>query len=375
MKFLILVSIIVLSLIGVVGVQESFASLSSPISGEMALSNIPKLGETAQLTITTNIVTRSYNYQNYTIGIILPPGFELVDTENFIFNEEHTEKFQNNKGRENDKIFAKEILVSDSVDIQTITSVVTIKAVQTGNWTLNAPPSSLNVIVGEDESFLVDRFVSITSNQDPLPEPSILIYQSNFEYEFQDDAVIINNNFTRLGILKTGTEYYVIQKAEFTASSFGDKDTRVDATIGFAIQPGDHILEPPMHKNATDTEHKEFSIKTQKQSKEFPQQSSIKNSFDFVVDIENPFYIQFPFVIDKPGQYTRQFYKTTHIFEGPGSSGMGGLVVVEKYSKAINENSVCKNDDYRRLIKHDYSTVVCVDSETAWKLIGRGWGL
>lgn len=115
----------------------------------------------------------------------------------------------------------------------------------------------------------------------------------------------------------------------------------------------------------------EFSMKHQKLIKEFPKQSSIEDSYDFIVDAKNPFYIKFPFVVEEPGQYTRQFYRTTHIFEGPSGSAMGGLVVVEKFSKAVDENSVCKNEDFRRLIKHDYSTVACVDSETAWKLIAN----
>jgi len=49
---------------------------------------------------------------------------------------------------------------------------------------------------------------------------------------------------------------------------------------------------------------------------------------------------------------------------------MGGLVVVEKFSKAVDENGTCKNDEFRRLIKYDYSAVACVNSEIAWKLIG-----
>ena len=202
-----------------------------------------------------------------------------------------------------------------------------------------------------------------------------IISWDDFEYEFQGNAAIFKNNLAGLGILESGQEYYIAQKADFKASSFGDKDTKVAATIGYAIQPGDQMLHPPMHENVTNADHEEFSMKIQKQSKEFPKQSKIKNSYDFVVDIENPFYIKFPFVIDESGQYTRQFYKTTHVFEGPGSSGMGSLVVVDKFSKAVDKNGVCKNDNFRRLIKHDYSTVACVDGLSAFKLIGRGWGI
>ena len=202
-----------------------------------------------------------------------------------------------------------------------------------------------------------------------------IIPWDDFENEFQEDAAIFKNNLAGLGILEAGTEYYIVQKAEFTASSFGDKDTKVNATIGYAIQPGDQMLRPPMHENATDAEHEEFMQKVNKQREEFPRQSTIGNLYDFIVDVENPFYIQFPFIIEESGQYTRQFYKKTHIFEGPAGSGMGGLVVVDKFSKAVDENAQCNNEEFRRLIKHDYSTVVCVDSETAWKLIGRGWGI
>jgi len=210
---------------------------------------------------------------------------------------------------------------------------------------------------------------------EPLKTQIEIIGWGDFEYEFQENAAIFKNNLAGLGILEAGTEYYIVQKAEFTASSFGDKDTRVNATIGYAIQTGDQILRPPMHENATDAEHEEFMMKMQKQSEVFPQQSPIKYSYDFVVDVKNPFYIKFPFVIEEPGQYTRQFYKNTHISQGPGSSGMGGLAVVDKFSKAVDENGECKNAEFRRLIKHDYSNLVCVDPASIWKLKERGWAL
>ncbi len=202
-----------------------------------------------------------------------------------------------------------------------------------------------------------------------------IIPWEDFEYEIIGKGAIFKNDLMGLAILEAGTQYFAIVKAEFTESSFGDKPTAVDATAGYAIKKGDHIPRPPMHENATDKEHMEFSMKQQKLIEEFPKQSSIEDSYDFVVDVKNPFYIKFPFVVEESGQYTRQFYRTTHIFEGPSGSAMGGLVVVDKFSKAVDENSVCKNEDFRRLIKHDYSTVVCVTGETAWKLIGRGWGI
>ena len=217
-------------------------------------------------------------------------------------------------------------------------------------------------------------FISVNVAEASVQNYTIIKW-GDFEYEFQGDATMVTNNMTQISILEEGKEYYVIQKAEFQTSSFGDRDTRVNATIGFAIQPEDQMLRPPMYENATDAEHEEFMKKAQKQGEEFPHQSSIANSYDFVVDIENPFYIKFPIILDESGQYTRQFYKKTHIFEGPASSEMGGIVVVDKFSKAVDESSQCKNDDLRRLIKHDYSTVACVNFSSALKLIEREWGI
>ena len=80
-------------------------------------------------------------------------------------------------------------------------------------------------------------------------------------------------------------------------------------------------------------------------------------------------------MLNESGQYTRQFYKNTHIFEGPSSSGMGGLVVVDQFSKAVDENGECKNEKFRRIIKHDYSTMVCVYPSTVSKLQDSGWAV
>jgi hypothetical protein len=54
---------------------------------------------------------------------------------------------------------------------------------------------------------------------------------------------------------------------------------------------------------------------------------------------------------------------------------MGGTVVVEKFSKTMDEGGICRDDNHRRLIKHDYTVVACVSFDTGVKLIERGWGL
>ena len=203
-----------------------------------------------------------------------------------------------------------------------------------------------------------------------------IIPWNNSEYSFEGDAAIFKNNLAGIPILEANTEYYAIQKADFEAENFGNKDTNVAATIGFAILPGDLIPHPPMGENVTDTDYEAFNFQMLKQNEEFSKQKEvIGNSYDFVVNIKNPFYIKFPFIIEESGQYTRQFYKETHIFEGPTGYGMGGLAVVDKFSKAVDENGVCNNEELRRIIKHDYSSLVCVEYSTSFKLKERGWAL
>ena len=202
-----------------------------------------------------------------------------------------------------------------------------------------------------------------------------IISPDGFELDISGSGGIFSKNIIPLGMLESGRQYFVIQKVEHRLQDFPNNNTNVNTTVGYAFQLGDQMLHPPMGKNDTDPIHQEFMNKVQEQQKEFPKQSPIGESYTFGVDINNPFYIKFPFVINQAGQYTYLFYQTTDMFQGPGSGGMGGFVVVDKFSKAIDENGACKNDDFRRLIKHDYSTVVCVNSETAWKLIGRGWGI
>jgi hypothetical protein len=51
---------------------------------------------------------------------------------------------------------------------------------------------------------------------------------------------------------------------------------------------------------------------------------------------------------------------------------MGGLVVIDNHSKAIDDHGACKNNKFSYLIKHDFSTTVCVDPSSVFKLKERG---
>lgn len=197
---------------------------------------------------------------------------------------------------------------------------------------------------------------------------------SDFGYDNRTEYGIFTYDMAQISILQAGKEYQIIQKVDFQAKDLRNA-TEVNATVGYAIQLGDTMIRPPMGENVTDSEHQAFAKSIPAQNEAFYKQSLIGNSYDFMVDVENPFYIKFPIQINNSGQYTRQYYKITHMFEGPSGFGMGGLVVVDQYSKAVNENGGCKNEKFRLLIKHDYSNLVCVDPANAIKFKERGWAL
>ena len=186
--------------------------------------------------------------------------------------------------------------------------------------------------------------------------------------------IYTKNTMMPLAILEKGQQYSIVQKVDFRNDNFAENST-FDAVVGYAYQRGDKMIHPPRGENATDADHQEFSENTRKQSNEFYQHSKIAKSFEFKINHEEPFYVKSSLTFDESGVYTHQYYKKLKNSPSVMGSNMGTISVVDKFSKAVDENGICKNDDYRRLIKHDYSTVVCVNSETAWKLIGRGWGL
>jgi hypothetical protein len=193
-------------------------------------------------------------------------------------------------------------------------------------------------------------------------------------YEINNRATIFTKNMVPRSTLEAGQQYFIIQKVDFSNDNFAENST-FSAVVGYAIQKGNQMIPFPRGGNVTDAEHQEFAEKTRKQRIEFSQESEIAKSFEFVIDPENPFYVKSSLVIEESGKYTRQYYKKLKFSPAIISSNMGGLVVLDKFSKAINENGRCKNDGFGYLIKHDYSTAVCVEPETVWKLKGRGWAI
>ncbi|AJW70308.1 hypothetical protein [Nitrosopumilus adriaticus] len=194
------------------------------------------------------------------------------------------------------------------------------------------------------------------------------------ELEIKSDAAIFTKNMIPRSMVKAGEQFFVVQKVDFSKDNFAANST-FSAVVGYAFEKGQKMIPFPRGDNVTDAEHDKFSEDSRKLRNEFYQNSKLAKSFEFIVTPEKPFLVKSPFVLPESGTYTHQFFKKLKNSPAVSESSMGGTTVVEKFSKAIGENNICKNENFRILIKHDYSNVVCVDSDTAWTLIGRGWGL
>ena len=91
------------------------------------------------------------------------------------------------------------------------------------------------------------------------------------------------------------------------------------------------------------------------------------NQYDF------PILVNFTVNFENPGMHSYSFFENRMGPNHGGGSHGGGYHVVSYYSKAISENGVCKNPELGPLAKHDFSTLVCVTSDTRHELITRGW--
>lgn len=94
------------------------------------------------------------------------------------------------------------------------------------------------------------------------------------------------------------------------------------------------------------------------------------NEFD--LNISNlPKLFSQPFVPAQTGKFTYVISTNLHP-DNTGGKTTGGLIVVDKFGKSYVENNGCK-EGFAKIIKPDYSSLVCVISETHSKLVQRGW--
>lgn len=92
------------------------------------------------------------------------------------------------------------------------------------------------------------------------------------------------------------------------------------------------------------------------------------------IDISKPLSI--PFVPQEPGSYyLRQtvFYEYDHNASGSVGGGNKNFVVVDEFSKALDDEGSCRNSDLLRYQKQDMSNAVCVTHPTFVQLLQRGY--
>lgn len=180
-----------------------------------------------------------------------------------------------------------------------------------------------------------------------------------------------NMEVTRL--LETNRTYYVMQKVELKEGSLPIDGMLIDGITGYAFHKGE--LRPLIGKNATG-EDQEIVLRTlDERFEEFRRTSTISSSYEFTLDIDKPFFVKFPIKINEIGIYTFQFYQKLEFDRGSGGNNMGTFHVVEKYSRALDEDGRCTMEGFITVIKSDYSTVVCTSIETMRELKDRGWAL
>lgn len=237
--------------------------------------------------------------------------------------------------------------------------------------------ASVGLLVSIQYAFASESFYGTSLSIGPRDEISRQVDYEKIpwgELEIKNDAAIFTKNMVPRSIVQGGEKFFVIQKVDFSDDNFAANST-FSAVVGYAFEKGDKMVPFPKGENVTDAEHQEFGENMRELNNKFYQTSTFAKSFEFKVNSEKPFLVKSPFILLESGKYTHQFYTKLKNSPAVSDSNMGSTIVVEKFSKAMDENGVCKNENHRILIKYDYSTVACVGGETALKLIERGWGL
>ena len=143
--------VIPLILFGIVGIQsvEGQISPGSPFAADLSINNPPNLGETTDVTLTfIDLFSYYSDIEQFPATIRLPDGLELVS------GELETMHFWQR---------------GDTLDV-----TVTVKAIQTGNWTIQGfgfggAADYLYLVIDEDSSYIHEgNFPSSTLSKYPV---------------------------------------------------------------------------------------------------------------------------------------------------------------------------------------------------------------
>ena len=104
------------------------------------------------------------------------------------------------------------------------------------------------------------------------------------------------------------------------------------------------------------------------------QLSNMKNSTEFHTEgLDRPIIVNFTINFEQPGIHQYLYFEQGMGPDMGGGSSGGGYMVVAEYSRAIDDNGMCKNSELQPLPKHDFSKLVCVTPHGHHELITRGW--
>ncbi len=144
----------------------------------------------------------------------------------------------------------------------------------------------------------------------------------------------------------------------------GNQPENATMKVGY----GFNLVEKTPHRYSLDESVEETKSKTKARHimQSGDSQTIHTGQYDF------PIIVNFTATFEKPGFYNYRYFENEA--DGGGhSSSSGTHHIVSKYSKAINDDGVCKNTELYPLAKHDFSTLICVTPDTRHDLITQGW--
>lgn len=205
--------------------------------------------------------------------------------------------------------------------------------------------------------FLIFIFVIVASIGFVLP--SLAYHEEREQLEMSQMSGLFNSNMGMIMFPLVGEEYH-LQVVLRDESQY--ENSTVSVGYGFNL----------MERTPNNLSHN-----SSKPFVGFESTHSITGSTDsktiHTSQFKFPIIVNFTTTFEKPGAYRYSFFDHTKEPGGSSGSSGGGYFVVLKYSKAINEDGVCKNPKLLTLVKHDFSTLVCVTQKAHHELITRGW--
>ena len=160
--------------------------------------------------------------------------------------------------------------------------------------------------------------------------------------------------------------YPIIDKQYHLQVVLRENNQPENATINVGY--GFNLVEKTPHRYSLDKSSQETQSHTK--AHHILQSGDSKTVHTGLYDF--PIIVNFTATFEKPGFYNYRYFENQA--DGGGHSSDSGMHhVVSGYSKAIDDNGMCKNTELFPLAKHDFSTLICVTPETRHDLITQGW--